>query len=110
MERIEFIVTQLEEAKRMIDLGGIPCFRLAFLLPDNAIELSTKRIIKENLLINNDINLKSIKFWEQMLDISSDNLDRERIRKTLESLKNETVPQKIQRIESHFDEKAHFLT
>lgn len=110
MERIEFIVTQLEEAKRMIDLGGIPRFRLAFLLLDNVAELSMRRIIKENLLINNHTNLKSIKFWEQMLDISSENLDQERIRKTLESLKNETVPpKKVQRIESHFDEKAHFL-
>ncbi len=87
MERIEFIVTQLEEAKRMIDLGGIPRFRLAFLLLDNVVELSMRRIIKENLLINNHTNLKSIKFWEQMLDISSENLDQERIRKTLESLK-----------------------
>jgi hypothetical protein len=49
MERLELIVVQLEEAKRMIEKGRVPNLRLAYLLIDSVTELILHRTVQTEL-------------------------------------------------------------
>ena len=47
MERIRAIIEQLEESKRLILIGNIPHFRMAFVLLDNAVEILMQRRLED---------------------------------------------------------------
>jgi hypothetical protein len=106
---VELIVTQLEESKRLMDTGEIPHLRLAFLLLDNAVELSMKLII-ESKLVYNDMQINTIEIYERLQDIS-DARKKSEIKEKIAELKASTVSKaKLRRIESNYDEKVNFLT
>lgn len=49
MKRLEFIVVQLEETKRLIEINRVPQLRLALILLDSAIELVLHRTVNTQL-------------------------------------------------------------
>ncbi|NEC92687.1 hypothetical protein, partial [Streptomyces sp. SID12501] len=56
MERTELIVVQLEEAKRLIQIGRVPQLRLAFILLDNAVEVLLCRLTEFMLWHQDSLN------------------------------------------------------
>ncbi|TCM42496.1 hypothetical protein [Kribbella sp. VKM Ac-2568] len=49
MQRLELVIVQLEEAKRLIEVDRVPQLRLAHILLDSAIELIMHRMIEQEL-------------------------------------------------------------
>ena len=49
MKRLELVIVQFDEAKRLIEVGRIPQLRLAYILIDSAVELIMHRMITTEL-------------------------------------------------------------
>ncbi|WP_055533896.1 hypothetical protein [Streptomyces graminilatus] len=49
MKRLELVVVQFEEVKRLIGIGRVPQLRLAHILLDSAVELIMHRMVKDQL-------------------------------------------------------------
>ena len=49
MKRLELVVVQFEEVKRLIEVGRVPQLRLAHILLDSAVELIMHRMAEAEL-------------------------------------------------------------
>ncbi len=104
MENIALISVQLEEAKRMIEIGSQPHLRLALLLLDNAAEVIMHRMCTRATFLNHG--------YKQLIDtaskMSGPMVDDDA--KWLEEARSKYVtPTRMKKIDRYFDEKARFL-
>jgi hypothetical protein len=102
LEKVEMILVQLEEAKRLMDVGGVARLRLAFLLLDNVVEISMRRMLS-SYLMHNDFNVRMIKKFEEYSDVPE-------VKERISEIRKEIIsPGKIDKIENYFDSKVNFL-
>src|SRR5215469_10978049 len=108
MEQLQYVIIQLEEAKRYIEMKSVPYLRLALLLLDNAAEIQMYRTIEHELVYNDwyrkmqDTILKTIKDHPRSGDELPPML-QDIVHMTLISAKDK------KRLSKYFDEKLKYL-
>jgi hypothetical protein len=120
MQRLELVIVQFEEIKRLVAVGRVPQLRLALILLDSAIELIMYRMVEEELrherfYFDQLENLRRLESWRRSNNPmqrqfatsgpSSDQLASE-IQKLEPMVTSKARRKKIDRI---FGEKVDFL-
>src|SRR5438132_1153014 len=110
MERLEIIVEQLEESKRLIQPGSIPHLRMALLLLDNVVEILMYRQVMDNFIVSRWYE----NMLQSMLEIRRRQMDAQRLRdqdEHISDLRSHIISvSRKGKIERFFDEKVKFLT
>ncbi|MEU3189177.1 hypothetical protein ABZ686_00715 [Streptomyces sp. NPDC006992] len=106
MERLELLIVQLEEAKRMIVVDRVPQLRVAFILLDSAAEMILHRT-SESLLTYQPMQAELLERWRS---IEKSEGSTESLRREIESLEERVLSRKsLREIERNFDAKVSFL-
>lgn len=109
MERLIFILEQIEESKRLIQIGGVPQLRMALLLLDNASEILMHREVQQALVgsrLHKNLLAAMIPFRGNNMNIQQDQ-EAEEIIKSLE--RHIISPVQIAKIKRYYLEKVKFL-
>ncbi|WP_328512862.1 hypothetical protein OHB25_59400 [Streptomyces mirabilis] len=106
MERLELVVVQLEEAKRLIATGRAPHLRLAFILLDNAVEVMLHRLVQQALQFND----MQAGLLHKLRELEQAGVDDEELRELIAQTQSAVVSERdVRTLEHVFDEKALFL-
>lgn len=108
MEKIELIVSQIEEAKNFIFVDKVSYYRMALLLLDNVSEILMNRVIQEEYS-RDDIYEKLL---ANIKDLPKEQIEEAKKSKELKSLFSYKPVSKKQRdrINKYYDEKIKFLS
>jgi hypothetical protein len=104
MQRLELVIVQFEEVKRLIAVGRVPQLRLALILLDSAIELIMHRMIEaelrhERFHFDQLANIRRLESWQH----SNDPVQR---RFATNALSSDQLASEIQRLEPMVTSKA----
>ncbi|MGW6943793.1 hypothetical protein ACWGF3_32960 [Streptomyces xanthophaeus] len=107
MERTELIVVQLEEAKRLMQVGRVPQLRIAFILLDNAVEVLVHRLT-ESALAHQEWLGRAL---AQLKKVEPPESHADFLQKQIRELEGEAIPRsKIKDIERNFEAKVSYAT
>ncbi|MFD8390424.1 hypothetical protein ACFV2N_14765 [Streptomyces sp. NPDC059680] len=106
MKRLELLVVQLEEAKRMVEVDRIAQLRLAYIVLDSAAEVilhrSTEGFLEHKKFLSDLLN--------QWKTYEAAGLSGEKFQSQIESLEKEVLSKnKVREIERNFDAKVSFM-
>jgi gluconate kinase len=107
MQRLELVIVQLEETKRLIEVGRVPQLRLAHILLDSAIELIMHRMTEQELHYTEGYHFNKLEQLERLerLGRGSDH-----IRAEIDRIKPLVTPKKRRRdLDRIFGAKVEFL-
>ncbi|MFD1086253.1 hypothetical protein [Micromonospora andamanensis] len=103
--RFDVLASQMREVKRMLREGSSTQLRVAYILLDNAAEVIMYRSIYPEL-INNAFHANILRRWEEVVAGTDDPTALEHYE---EAKRRVIPPQKLNKIENDFAEKANFL-
>ncbi|MFJ7902387.1 hypothetical protein ACIQ6V_18155 [Streptomyces sp. NPDC096198] len=104
MERLELVVVQLEEAKRMIEKARVPHLRLAFILLDSVTELILHRTV-QTALWDQEMLTGVLSTYKQLAARGSEGAEAE-----IASIEARIIPKsELRSIERNFDAKVALL-
>ncbi|MHA6762678.1 hypothetical protein [Streptacidiphilus sp. PAMC 29251] len=106
MERLELLVVQLEETKRLIEVDRVPQLRLAFILLDNAAEVILHRSTESALFFQ----ATEEGLLTRLKEMEAAGHSNDWMREQMESLEKSIVPKRrLKEIERNFDAKVEFM-
>ena len=106
MKRLELLVVQIDEAKRMIEVDRIPQLRLAYILLDNAAEVILHRSTK-GMLDHKQFLSTLLTQWKSF---EAAGFSGDSFRAQIDSLEKEVLSKReIKEIERNFDAKVAFM-
>lgn len=106
MKRLELVIVQFDEAKRLIDVGRVPQLRLALILLDSAVELIMHRMIKSELRFEG----ATLRRLETYRRVEAEGRATEEIRAEIRELENKVLSNtRRKKIRDQFPAKVDFL-
>ena len=120
MQRLELVVVQFEEVRRLVEIGRVPQLRLAHILLDSAVELIMYRMVEAELRherfdFDQLENLRRLQAWRHSDDptqrrFAANGPSNDQITAEIRRLEPKVTSKKRrQKIDRNFGDKVDFL-